>query len=387
MSRFEFITLARKEGVNVGQMCRNFGISPTTGYKWLKRYDQGGEGALRDCSRRPHRSPHRTSAPVEDAVVRMHRRYPYWGPRKLRRLLSGQRGVPAASTIGQILRRHGCKVLVDQHPQGPFKRFERESPNSLWQMDFKGDFSLSRGGRCFPLVVVDDHSRYAIALEATDSTRGQPVQQSLQQAFTRYGLPESILADNGPPWGASDPRCRYTTLGVWLLRLGVELIHGRPYHPQTQGKCERLNRTLQVELLNDSIGWRDLPHCQRHFQKWRHQYNHIRPHESVGMQTPATRYRPSTCPMPRVLPQEDYLSSDIVRMVKSKGEITFKNHFFYVGHAFRGLPVALRATATDQLYDLYYSWKKLGSIDLHQVHKLKFRYHPILPEDDSLSYD
>ena len=387
MSRLEFVSFARKEGANMRQLCRNYGISPTTGYKWLKRYERGREAALRDRSRRPRSSPLRTSAQVEQAVMQLHRRYPYWGPRKLRCLLSSELQAPAPSTIGKIIGRHGSAVQVDCQPQGPFQRFEREAPNQLWQMDFKGDFALSRGGRCYPFMLVDDHSRFALTLEALGSTRMQPVQEALQQAFRRYGLPEVILADNGNPWGASDPKARFTTLGVWLLRLGVDLIHGRPYHPQTQGKCERLNRTLEVELLTGNFPWQDLSHCQPHFYRWRHRYNHIRPHESLQMQTPATRYRPSPRALPEALPKEQYLSSDIIRIVKSKGEITFKNHFFYVGRAFQGLPVALRATAADPLYDLYYAWKRLGSIDLHSVHKSKFRYHPIIADDHDFDQD
>ena len=380
MSRLEFVTLANQPGANMRQLCRNFKISPTTGYKWLNRYGLDGKEGLKDLSRRPHSSPNRTCAEVEDAIMELHLRYPYWGPRKLIPLLPAHIQAPAPSTISKIITRNGSSVLVDHQPKGPYKRFERNTPNSLWQMDHKGDFALSAGGRCFPLSVIDDHSRYSIALEAVGSTRTQPTQSALQACFQRFGLPDGILADNGNPWGCSTSGCRFTVLGVWLLRIGVDLIHGQPYHPQTQGKCERLNRTIQLELLNRTLPWRDLEHCHKHFQQWREQYNHIRPHEALEMKTPATCYRPSNRSMPESLPQIEYLHTDSIRTVKSKGEITFKNHFFYIGRAFSTLPIAVRSTSMESVYDLYFSWKKLGSVDLNRVEKPKYRYNRIIHE-------
>ena len=385
MSRLEFVSLANQPGANVRQLCRNFGISPTTGYKWLRRYELEYEGGLQDRSRRPHHSPNRTDLEVEDAVMKLHRRYPYWSGRKLQKLLPEPLHRPAPSTIAKIITRNGSSVLRDHQPQGPYKRFERKRPNSLWQMDFKGDFALSRGGRCYPLSVIDDHSRYCIALEAVGSTKTQGTQSALQACFQRYGLPEAILADNGNPWGCANSDCRYTTLGVWLLRIGVDLIHGQPYHPQTQGKCERLNRTIQLELLNRSLAWKDLGHCQKHFQQWRHQYNHIRPHEALDMRPPATRYRHSPRPMPSSISPIQYDHGDSVRTVKRKGEITFKNHFFYIGRAFSGLQVALRPTTKESVYDLFFSWKRLGRIDLSKVEKPKYRYNHFIPQANQSS--
>lgn len=378
MQRLEFIEMARAPGANLRELCRRYQISPTTAYKWLERYEREGQQGLADRSRRPRNSPQRTSQALEERVVGLHRLYPSWGPRKLRRLLGneGCEDLPSAPTIGAILRRHDCKVQSDGVLQGPYQRFSHEHPNELWQMDFKGHFAL-RKGRCHPLTVIDDHSRFALCLQACSSANGAQVRPALEAVFQRYGLPERILCDNAGPWGTSEPKARYTRFGVWLLRLGVDVTHGRPRHPQTQGKCERFHRTLQVEVLNQATAWKDLAHCQSRFDLWRQTYNHLRPHQALDMDTPASCYRPSLRTMPSLLPALEYLSDDVVRVVKSKGEITFRNHFFFIGEAFQGLPVALRNDHLDGRFSVFFAWKKLGTIDLRPPLKAKFLYNPL----------
>ena len=230
LQRWEFVELARKPGVKVRELCRRYGVSPTTAYKWLGRYQEQGRTGLEDRSRRPKRWPRRTNARMEELVVEAHQRQPAWGARKLRRLLQkeGHAEVPAASTVEQILERHGCVVEAPVHEQPPYHRFTHPRPNDLWQMDFKGHFAM-RSGRCHPLTVLDDHSRFALCLQACPAVNRSYVQPTLEAVFGRFGLPERILCDNAGPWGSSDPRGRFTGLGVWLLRLGVDIIHGRPF--------------------------------------------------------------------------------------------------------------------------------------------------------------
>jgi transposase InsO family protein len=378
MQRREFVEFAKQPGANVRELCRRYGVSPTTGYKWLERDKEEGSQGLRDRSRRPVSSPRRASAKIERLIVEVHERFPSWGPRKLRKVLSkeGHSDLPVPSTIATILRRNGCEIRARMSEQAAYQRFCHPEPNRLWQMDFKGHFAV-RQGRCHPLTVLDDHSRFALCLQACPAANGTHVRPALEQVFARFGLPERILCDNAGPWGTSDPRARFTAFGVWLLRLGVDIIHGRPLHPQTQGKCERFHRTLKVEVLNQTTAWKDLAHCQSRFDQWRQTYNHVRPHQALEMETPASCYRPSARPMPVLLPALEYLPDDHIRTVKSKGEITFKNHFFFIGQAFAGLPVALRAAAPDGCFDVYFSWKKLGSLDLTSPLKSKFLYNPL----------
>ena len=363
--RAEFCRLALAPGANVRGLCRRFGLgSPRTAYKWMARYRAEGAAGLADRSRRPHGSPHRSSAELEARVVALRAEHPCWGGRKLRRLLEweGMAPVPAASTITAILRRHG---LLDGPGAGEARdwvRFEHPEPNDLWQMDFKGHFPIAIG-RCHPLTLLDDHSRYALEIGACGDEREKTVRQRLERLFRRYGLPRRILADNGPPWGAPDQAL--TRIGVWLLDLGIGLSHGKPCHPQTQGKEERFHRTLKTEVLAGR-SFTSLDEAQAAFDVWREIYNTRRPHEAIGLEVPASRYRPSGRDMPAVIEPPEYCPEDLVRIVNDAGCISFKSRRFWVSKAFVGRPVALRATSTDGLLDLYYRRQLLAQVDLRQ---------------------
>lgn len=214
--RLEFVTLAAAEAANIRQLCRCYGISSATAYKWLQRFQHSGGNGLADRSRRPHHSPSRSAAELEDAVVKLRRQHPAWGGRKLRqRLLAlNHTAVPSASTITAILRRQQLLDPKESAKHRPCQRFERAAPNELWQMDFKGEFKLPQG-RCYPLTILDDHSRFAIALEACARNTRNITQTALIKVFRLYGLPQQITCDNGAPWGARG-RHYFTGLGVWL---------------------------------------------------------------------------------------------------------------------------------------------------------------------------
>ena len=361
--RYEFVVLAEQAGFTLKELCRRFGISRKTGYKWLGRYREGGVAALQDRSRRPKRSPGRVAPELAAEVVALRVTHPVWGGRKLRRRLQdlGHAAVPSASTCTEILRR--ADLLLRGRPQGPLQRFERSSPNELWQMDHKGDFATQAGPRCYPLTVLDDHSRFNLVLAASGNQRGDTVRAALSAAFEQYGLPEAILCDNGPPWGGVSDGTGHTALTIWLLRLGVHVLHGRPYHPQTQGKDERFHRTLNQELLTRHT-WRDLEHCAREFRPYRQCYNLERPHDALGGATPATRYRPSVRPLPQQLPELEYPNMTI-RVVRAKGVITFHNQTWLIGRAFASLPVGLRPSPqADGQWEVFFSFFQLGTLDL-----------------------
>lgn len=385
MQRQEFLSLANQAGSNFRELCRRFGISAKTGYKWRKRAAEGGAEALRDRSRRPKSHPLRSATEVESKVVELRRRHPVWGGRKLRRRLLdlGETHVPAASTCTAILRRHGLP-LSDPDKHTAFTRFERGLPNELWQMDFKGHFAMLDGGRCHPLTVLDDHSRYNVALDACGDERGETVRGALTLAFNHHGLPDTILCDNGAPWG--DAVAMHTALTVWLLRLGVRVVHGRPYHPQTQGKEERFHRTMKAELIA-SRSWRDLAECAKHFPSFRQIYNHERPHDALNGATPASRYRSSPRSMPEHLPSLEYASIDTVRVVRGTGVLTFGGQTWLIGRAFAGLPVGLRPSAqTDGQWEVFFGSLQLGRMDLTAARQDKHRLRSIYP-DPSLTSD
>jgi transposase InsO family protein len=363
MLRQEFVMLATQEGANIRALCRRFAISPATAYTLLARYRAEGRDGLRDRSRRPHHSPTRTDPATEAIVCTVRTDHPAWGGRKIRRYLldRGVPAVPAASTITDILRRHDLLAAEASATHRAWQRFEAAAPNDLWQMDFKGHVAL-RQGRCHPLTVLDDHSRYALAVEACGDERTETVRARLIALFRRYGLPWELLADNGPPWG--DPPAVHTTLTVWLLRLGIAVIHGRPRHPQTQGKEERFHRTLNAEVLAGA-SFVNLSTAQVAFDDWRMSYNYERPHEALGLATPGSRYTPSARAYPERLPELVYGPEDQVRSVQRTGMIYFANRAFRMSKAFHGERVAIRPTPTDGVFDVYFATQRIGRIDLH----------------------
>jgi transposase InsO family protein len=292
--REEFVHLARQEGVNRRALCRSFGISAKTGYKWLARAEQAAAGgeliALRDRSRRPQTSPARSVEAVEQAVLAVRREHPAWGGRKIARRLAdlGQPGA-APSTVTHILHRHGLISPDASQAATPWQRFEHDRPNSLWQIDFKGRFA-TLAGPCHALTLLDDHSRFNLLLQAQTKTDTAHVQPHLVEVFRRYGLPAQINADNGPPWGS--PRSgghSLSDMAIWLIRLGVRMSFSAPYHPQTNGKLERFHRTLDVEAIAGQH-FCDSAAAQRKFDDWRSVYNCQRPHEALGMQVPVQRF-------------------------------------------------------------------------------------------------
>ncbi len=365
--REEFVRLASAPGTNKKELCRRFGISRDKGYKWLRRYASEGRAGLADRSRRPRLSPARTPEAVEREVLRLRKESnDAWGGRKIAVVMrrAGRTTVPAPSTITAILRRHEkLGERASEHP-GPYQRFEHAAPNDLWQMDFKGDFAIEQG-RCHPLTVLDDHSRYALSLSACGNEQDATVRSRLSLAFRRYGLPRAMLMDNGSPWGDAGDQ-PHTIFTAWLLRLGVRVTHGRPRHPQTQGKDERFHRTLKAEVLHGR-SFRDLAACQMAFDTWRHVYNNDRPHEALGMAVPAQRYRSSPRAFSETLPPIEYGPGDIVRKVDQNGFISFKNRPWPIGKAFRGQPVAVRASAEDGVFSAHYCTHRIAAIDLRDA--------------------
>jgi transposase InsO family protein len=362
--RQEFLALAQNEGVNFSELCRRFGISRKTGYKWRRRYREKGVTGLADRSRRPQHSPKRSSSGIEEKVLAVRDEYG-WGARKIKTYLErGSEGRLAKSTVHAILLRHERVTHAPEATVGPYRRFEHERPNEVWQMDYKGHYLLGNRERCHPLTVIDDHSRYALCLKACRNERTATVQDQLTAVFRRYGLPERMLMDNGPPWGSCLLH-QFTPLTVWLLRLGIAVSHGRPYHPQTQGKDERFHRSLKAEVLAQRV-FADFERMQYRFDEWRHCYNHVRPHEALDMQVPASRYQPSPRSFPKLLSPIEYGTADKVRKVEENGNITFHRHRFHVGKAFCGYRVALRPSTDDGVYNVYFATHRIAQVDLNR---------------------
>ncbi|MFM0523294.1 IS481 family transposase [Caballeronia jiangsuensis] len=365
--RLDFVSLALKREIPFSELCRRFGISRQTGYKILRRYELGGDQALADLSRRPLTSPRISAPELEQQVLQLRDAHPAWGARKLsRRLIDMGLAKLAPSTVNSILHRHGRIGQKASADATAWQRFERGEPNELWQMDFKGDFLILDQTRCFPLTVLDDHSRYNVVLHACGATDGNTVRAQLERAFTCYGLPAQINTDNGAPWGSPGKPGQLSELAIWLIRLGIRVTYSRPYHPQTNGKDERFHRSLKAEVLNGR-SFTTQAQVQSEFDYWREIYNHQRPHQGIGMATPITRYRSSPRAMPSTLAPIEYGPDDEVLRVGWNGKITFRGYQLRVSSALHRLDVAARMNPEiADAYDFYFAHHRLMTFDPNQ---------------------
>jgi transposase InsO family protein len=360
--RREFVMLASLEGANVAALCERFGISRQTGYIWLRRF-AAGERDFADRSRRPHRSPRRLAGEREADILAVRDAHPAWGARKIEAVLR-RSGVepPSASTVHAVLLRHG-RIAPDS-PGRAYGRFERSAPNALWQMDFKGRVRMSCGAFLHPLTVIDDHSRFAVGLAACADQRTQTVQARLEVTFRYHGLPEAIYVDNGSPWGGGRPG-QWTPLRLWLLKLGIQTIHAKPYHPQGRGKNERFHRSLAAEVFSIAP-LASFDDAQAALDHWRHVYNRERPHQALDFATPAERYRPSQRRFPDTLPTPEYAPGEILRRVGiTKAYVSFRNRPWKVPEAFRGETLAIRPRLPDGVFAVCFGAHEIATLNLN----------------------
>ncbi len=362
----EFVQLALQEGANRRELCRRFGIGPKAGYALLARYAQEGDGAFNARSRRPHASPLRTPAAMEQALLDLRREHPAWGGRKLARRLAelGHRHVPSAATVTAILHRHGLISPAASVAAQHWQRFEHPEPNALWQIDFKGYFETA-GGKCHPLTVLDDHSRFNLALQACARPDTPSVREHLTAVFERYGLPLRINADNGGPWGSPRQAVHgLSELSVWLIRQGIHISHSAPYHPLTNGKIERFHRSLKAEVLAGR-SFADLAQAQSAFERWRGIYNCERPHQALGLRTPIERYCSSPRAYVRQLPAIEYSPDDAVQVVGWNGAVAFQGVKLRVSTALHRLPIAFRADPrADGFFDAFFCHHHFMRLDM-----------------------
>jgi transposase InsO family protein len=361
--RREFVLLAIQPDANIRALCRRYHYAPATAYKWIRRYREGGLAALEDRSRRPHTSPTRTDPALEARIVAQ-RDTTGWNARTLHHWLrnAGVVAPPAPSTITAILHRHD-RIRAEPPPPRPFIRFEHPTPNDLWQLDFMGHRPLVRG-RVHPLTLLDDHSRFGLVLAACANQQEPTVWPVLTDAFARYGLPLAVLCDNGPPWGTSGAG-GLTALEVWLIRLGIRVIHGRAYHPQTQGKLERWHRTIGSRVFGPAR-LPDLTAAQVAFDRFRDEYNTARPHLSLAGAVPISRYQPSPRPFPDRLPEIVYDENATVVRVRQKGEITFQHRQVFISGGLAGQPVGVEPTPTEGVFVVRFCQQPVATIDLRQ---------------------
>jgi putative transposase len=345
--RLRFVGDALRGAWTMSALCEAYGISRETGYKWLARYRAEGPAGLADRSRAPHRPGHGLDAAVAEAIVALRRRRQHWGPKKLKAHLERERpelAWPAASTVGELLKRQGLveprrrrrSALVPASQAVP----EAIAPNDRWSIDFKGWFRTRDGTRCDPLTLTDAHSRYILELRVVEPTIAG-VEPAVERVFREHGLPGRLRMDNGPPF-ASRGAGGLTRLSAKWAKLGIALERIEPGKPQQNGRHERMHRTLKVETSRPPAT--TLAEQQARFDVFRHEFNHIRPHEALGQETPASLWRPSPRPYPSRIEEPWYDAEHQVRRVRPTGEIKWQGELIFVSEALAGEPVGITET-------------------------------------------
>ena len=365
--RQEFVRLALSGRYNITELCVAFGISEKTGHKWLARYRKEGVQGLADRPHNPHAPPHQLSPDVRKGIITLRSQHPTWGSKKLLGVLKRKRpemSWPAASTIGELLRREG---MVKTSRRNKNKNIGKPldsgltlaaAPNDVWTTDFKGEFRLGPGPYCFPLTVMDAQSRFLIGCTGLFSTATLPVQIVFKRLFQRYGLPEVMRSDNGVPFASPTALGRLSKLSVWWIRLGIRPERIEPGHPEQNGQHERMHRTLKAEATRPPSA--TLVQQQQRFDRFRREYNDERPHESLGQRPPASCYTPSSRAFPSYLPALEYPAHSDVRRVTCNGVISWRGQYVFLTKALTGQDVGLEETDIDT-WNLSFGPLSLGS--------------------------
>jgi len=364
--RLRFISDLESGQYTMTELCERYGISRKTGYKWAERFVSVGPGGLEDLPHTAKSFPHQVSLEKAEQIVGLRRRFPSWGPRKLLAWLERhhpESSWPAASTIGDLLKRHGLvetrrsrrRPLPPRPPQ-----VKAETPNAVWSIDFKGEFRLGNSHLCYPLTVTDGFSRYLLGCQGLENPTGQGSRRVLESLFCEYGLPGAILTDNGSPFASSHALARLSRLSVWWLRLGIRPVLIQPGHPEQNGRHERMHRTLKAETTRPPAV--DAAGQQERFERFRRIYNEQRPHEALGQIPPAEVYETSPRRYPSRLEPCEYPGHFEVRSVGDKGEIWWRGEPLFVSHSLQGERIGLEEVEDGQ-WSVYLSSVLIARFD------------------------
>jgi len=373
--RASFVMEVAKAEQSFARLCRGFGISRKTGYKWWRRFKDGGLEAMEKRSSRPKKSPLASEVRWRDRLIALRKRCSWWGAKKLRAKLIekyGPEGVPAASTLGAMLGRAGLIRGRRRRKMGP--QIERPGftpafkTNQVWAADFKGWFRTANGKRCDPLTVSDVATRYLLCCEALSGQSFEQVRPVFERIFGEYGLPGCIRVDNGAPFGSRGP-AGLSRLSVWWMRLGITVEFIAPGHPEQNGIHERMHRTLKAEALN-CVAY-SVRQQQRRFDRWRRHFNIERPHEALGQQPPGSHYQASATPYHQRAPGKlSYEHGWSVRRVRTNGQIKWQGQKRFLGEAFVGQLVGLKPL--DPLrHQVYFMNRLLGELHLDDIYGLR----------------
>jgi len=359
--RQEFIKRAIQPRANISELCREYGISRSVGHKVLKRYREEGESGVSPRSRRPQRHALELSAETVCEIVGLRSKYPNWGGKKIRELLSDRiETVPSVRTVDRVLERAG---MVRHRRRSRGKWLDREDfskpnrANNLWTVDFKGWWRTKDRKPCFPLTIRDGYSRFLLGIYALSGTGFEGTKDAFERLFETYGIPDSILSDNGSPFASVLSVQGLTRLSAWWVKLGIQPRRILPRCPYMNGSHERMHKDMKAELQNNPE-W-NLTDQQKRFDEWRNTYNTIRPNEAIQMRRPASVYECSKKIFPNIIPDFQYPDSMQVRRTSSRGYISWHQKPFFISGAIPLEAIGIQEE-TNQSYSLWFNELKLG---------------------------
>ena len=366
--KLEFVMRALREAEPFGELCRAYGISRKTGYKWKARFLAKGFEGLEDRSRRPSHSPTQLAEDVVCELVRIKKDHLGWGPRKIRDVYARKHPgapLPSESTVKRILDKAGLVQKRRRRKSGAGGRIEHritpEGPNDLWTVDFKGWWYTNAQERCEPLTVRDGYSRFILCANPLENAKGLTVRREFERLFERYGLPRIIRSDNGPPFASRQGPLGLTKLAAWWLANGIALDRIAPGRPDQNGAHERMHRDLAFDIERNPSA--DLVQQRVVIETWRHSYNTERPHEALGMRVPAELYRESERPWDQGVDELDYPAGILKRKVAPNGHITIEGVQISASTTLAGWHVGLQPGHAPH-YRLWFAELYLGDIDM-----------------------
>lgn len=370
-----FVLKSLEPGANITQLCQEFDISRKTGYKWIKRYKESGFKGLADMSKRPKSCPHKIDLEICLEIIRLKNDHPDWGPKKIHVLLErrhDKQDLPARVTVERILDRAGLvKHIKKRKRHPPVKKKEiiqPLDPNDVWTVDFKGWWLTSLGIRCEPLTIRDEFSKFILLLKSMENTTSEAVKSEFKILFKKYGLPKVIRFDNGQPFACTKAVCRLTRLSVWFISLGIRIDPTNLGSPQDNGGHERMHKDIRDQLEQRGIT------DQESFDIWTHEFNWVRPHETLGMKTPSDVYRKSDRVLPEIEIQIDYPPPFLSRIVTPRGLIRYQYKYYFISSSLVGMKVGLKPKANNRL-EVWFDYLFLGEIDAAQ--KIFFRHYEL----------
>lgn len=371
--RYTFALEAIQPGANMTELCRIYGISKPTGYKWKKRFEQAGISGLTDQSRKPTKSPSELSESVVCELIKLKTHHPSWGPYKIRELYRRKHGeAPSDSSVKRVLERAGLVRKRRRRTQKQSGRIhagvQAEACNDIWTVDFKGWWYLRDATRCEPLTIRDEWSRFILDVRVLKDARTEQVRRCFEQLFERHGLPRHIRSDNGPPFAAASSVLGLSKLSAWWLALGIDLERGRPGNPQDNGAHERMHRDIKFELQSHAKG--NARDQQAAFDIWRETFNAQRPHEALAMKTPSEVYRDSSRTWEGT-PTDINYPDMMTRRVLKTGRVCIEGQRILLSTALTGWSVGLVPIEKGRL-EVYFAQLRIGEVDLqtHTFHRL-----------------